>query len=133
MKLFRIAGALPVKRNRYASANKIFTSERDFGGPLRRLRLVNENEILWDDALRSYLNRHEMKYHGNLRLGPLLSAGARFVPVDLITLFNSAFASRRLTIKGMSITSRTFVTGDWLWAAAVRVVEMGWWKCGLAL
>jgi hypothetical protein len=85
---------------------------RDFGGPLRQLRLVNEDEILWDDALCLYLNQYEMKYRGSLRLGPLISAGLRFVPVDLIILINSAFASRRLNITGMSITSRTFATDD---------------------
>jgi hypothetical protein len=55
-------------------------TKRDFGGLLEQLRLVNENEILWDSALCLHLNRHEMKYRGNLRLGPLLSAGVSFVP-----------------------------------------------------
>lgn len=65
---------------------------RDFGGPLRQLRLVNEDEILWDDALCLYLNQHEMKYRGNLRLGPLISAGLRDV------YYFKDFRHRRLNV-----------------------------------
>ena len=94
----------------------IHVRERDHGGPLRQLRLVNENEILWNDALCLQLNRHEMKYRGNLRLGPLLSAGVSFVPEfgPFNDIDQFRFASRRVTFGGMSITSKTLVTDDWL-------------------
>jgi hypothetical protein len=45
---------------------------------LRYLRHSDKTRVLWVDAIFSYVDRHQTKYRGNLRLGPRFLKGLRF-------------------------------------------------------